>query len=295
MLSDSTWEQKIGTVKQHQSVQKISSFHRFETIRDHRGQPRTYDHCSVDIIIPYHCKYDLVRKSLLSILRYTQSNPYQVTLVDDGSPGAAADEFIDTISQAPQTQCIRLPERRGFGAAVLEGISATKQPYVCVMHSDCEVMHMNWLGTMGEALVDHKKEEIRMVVPLSNNPGGLDELTVPYREFESMPNDRPQIMLCDKPLPMYCFMCHRGLFKRIGPIKTYPNTGFEDEEFFYRMKYHGYKQAIANHAWIKHQGSATVKYLKKSVDNAKKFEEELATNRDRAIHDLRELYKTKKS
>jgi len=294
-LTNTDWSKamsgRMGVGKVTKVVKGIGPFHQWRKEFTNRGVPQMVDKCSVDIIIPYHCNYDLVRRALLSILQHTRSNPYQVTLVDDGSPSKSAMEFIDTISQAPQTQCVRLEEQRGFGAAVRAGLAKTEQPYVCIMHSDCEVRHLNWLESMGEALVEHKKDSVRLVTARSDNPNDDDipQLKLEYDDFNTS-SVQKDVILVNKPLPLYCSMCHRDLFKRIGYIKDYPYTWFENEEFFYRMKYYGFKQAIATKSWIHHEGSATVDYILKHHPRPKEVETEMQKNRDRCLTELKQLY-----
>jgi len=286
---------RLGEQKTSRGAQRIGPFHQWVQEYNERGVPRTLDKCRVDIIIPYHCNYDLVRRNLLSILRHTWSNPYLVTLVDDGSPGRAATEFMDTIGQAPQTQCVRLDTQRGFGAAVSAGLAKTEQPYVCIMHSDCEVRHLNWLEAMGEALVTQKDNDIRFVAARSDNPNDDEnpQLKLEYDSF-NFSSYREAVMPVDSPLPMYCCMCHRGLFERIGAIKHYPYTWFENEEFFYRMKFFGYRQAIAAKSWVHHVGSATVNYILRQHPNRKEVEDEMQRNRERCVTELRELYASRR-
>jgi len=258
--------------------QKLGAFHSF---KKHPETLRNYDACSVDIIIPYHGRYDLVRRALKSVLEFTKSNPYLVTLVDDGSPVRPATRFIDIIKQAPQTNCMRLEEPRGFGAAINAGLAATEQPFVCIMHSDCQVRTLNWLEAMGESLVKGKKSNIRLIVPRTDNPGD-DEIP----ELKALHTEYTDDVVATASLPFYCFLCHRDLFKRIGPIKEYPYTWFENEEFHYRMKAHGYKQAICGRSWIHHDGSATVKQLWRQHPTA---EETMLENRDRCINDIKNI------
>ena len=271
-------------------VVKNGPFHHME--REDLGfrGSRIRDKCSVDIIVPYHGKYDLVRKLLLSIIRKTRSNPYLVTLVDDGSKGHAADEFARTLKQAPQTQILRIDEQSGFGNAINVGLKATNQPYICVIHSDCEIKHMNWLESMGEALVLNKDDDVRLVVPLSDNPGdnSPESMCVTYDDFKT---PEIAIAIADTPLPMYCFMCHRTLFDRVGSIKNYPYHGYEDQEFGFRMKHFGYKQAIANESWVHHQGSATINYVLTSHPNPREVENAMAENRQRCITELKALFR----
>jgi len=288
MLSDEIMTGHFGVRQEFTYRIQHGPFHHFANITRPNGVKDVYDHCSVDIIIPYHGQYDLVRRALLSILKFTQSNPYQVTLVDDGSRGEAAINFLQTISQAPQLQCIRLEKQQGFGSAVIAGLQKTTQPYVCIMHSDCEVRNLGWLEAMGESLVTRKKDNIRLVSARSNNPG-KDAPEGLFAEMHSAKDaDLPKEIIVDEPLPMYCCMCHRGLFRRIGDIQPYPYTWYENEEFFYRMKHYGYHQAIATRSWVSHKGGATVREV---LQKDPSLEDVMLANRDRCLADLKPLYK----
>lgn len=268
-----------GATKVFKYKDKLGPFHNLVVRRNDFGSKYLYDTCSVDIIIPYHCKYDLVRRAVKSILEYTKSNPYLITLVDDGSQGEAADEFSTLIKQAPNVQYLRLEQQQGFGAAVEFGLKNTKNPYVCVMHSDVEVVSLDWLESMGETLVTKKKENIRLVVARTNNPGeGKTDL---------LKGEGGDDIISNEPLPLHCALCHRGLFDRIGPIKAYPYCWYEDEELFYRMKYHGYKQAISGRSWVKHEGSATANYILQKEPGAIEI---MRLNRSKCLSDLKKLY-----
>jgi GT2 family glycosyltransferase len=143
------------------------------------------------------------------------------------------------------------------------------------------------LEKLGEALVLNKKDNVRMVVPLSDNPGDCDALRAQYDEFKA---HETKITIVDDPLPMYCFMCHRALFQRVGLMKPYPFVGYEADEFAFRMRHYGYKQAIAHESWVHHDGSATINNILKTHPNQKEVEEEIARNRERCITETRMLY-----
>ena len=289
MLSKEVMSGRVGLTKEGKFTQKLGPFHQFESENLGFKGRRVRDKCSVDIIIPYHGCYELVRRLLLSIVQKTRSNPYQVTLVDNSPRSKASDGFADTIRQAPQTQLLRLEQPAGFGGAINEALKTTSQVYVCVVHSDCEVKHIGWLETLGEALVLNKKDNVGLVVPLSDNPGEqYPELSVPFNDFCKMKG----VTIVDNPLPMYCFMCHRTLFDKVGKIKNYP-YGYHDNEFFYRMKYYGFKQAVCNESWVHHEGSATMNYILHNHKNPKEVEEQLHQDRERCIAELRTLYKSK--
>jgi hypothetical protein len=129
------------------------------------------------------------------------------------------------------------------------------------------------------------------VAARSDNPNDddLPELKLEYDNFNSSSITKG-VSVVDSPLPLYCCMCHRGLFERIGPIKHYPYTWFENEEFFYRMKFHGHKQAVAMKSWVHHEGSATVDYLLKNHSDPKSVEQQMKNNRERCLTELKQLY-----
>ena len=140
---------------------------------------------------------------------------------------------------------------------------------------------------MGQAIVSSKNKSIRLVSAKSNTVDeDISELGMTEHEFQSQEPNTPDITIVDSPLPMYCFMCHRGLCERIGSLQPYPFTWYEHVEYFYRMKHHGYKQAVANRAWVSHDGGGTVKNLWRTQPDVEKVMRE---NKDRCVADIREL------
>jgi GT2 family glycosyltransferase len=96
------------------------------------------------------------------------------------------------------------------------------------------------------------------------------------------------VVLEDSHLSLYCFLCHRSLFNLVGGfIKDYPFGFFEDEEFAYRMRKYGYRQAIAGSSWIKHWGQATIRELWRTNQESRKILTE--ENRQKCIKDIRAL------
>lgn len=243
----------------------------------------------VDIIIPFHGQYDLVGALVESILRSTLSNIYRIFLVDDCSPNSS---FIDSLGKIPVVSTLRTPKQLGFGGAMRFGFEASQKlqesykaerrpehPYVVFMNSDCRVEDVNWLKSLGMALIEMKDAKVRMVAPRTNNPLNGDPRQEGKRDSHSS-----NIILDDTHLSMYCFMCHRDLFRHVGGfIKEYPFGFYEDEEFAYRMKKHGYKQAIAGQSWVYHKGEATIRELWRKNQEARTIME---ANRDLCITDM---------
>lgn len=242
-------------------------------------KPHAFSQFTVDIIIPFHGQYHHVRNLIESILRRTATNKYKIYLVDNGSPNKS---FLDDMRETPYVECIRFDENLGFGAALEAGFKAGSNPYVCLMNSDCTIEHPNWLLAMGESLLAMRPLGVKLVTARTDNPG------IDSPALKSSKYDKGEDKVLDTAAPLYCCLCHRELFRRIGGfIKHYPLGGFEDEELFWRMKSYGFKQGVSGKSWVHHEGRATVDALIQTSPDLEQvmFED----NRSRCIDDLRRL------
>jgi glycosyltransferase involved in cell wall biosynthesis len=235
----------------------------------------------VDIIIPFHGEHDKVSKLLESIFRTIHTNRYQISLVDDASPNV---NFIKEFKKVPGVVGFRNDQQKGFGACINGALVRTKQPYVLIMHSDVVVEGNVWLARMGELLLAWKEHGYKMVSPLTDNPVVDDPMLAAVRR-ESTKESIP--VRKGKFLPMYCALCHRELFRRVGPLKEYPYAGGEAEEFAGRMLSHGFRQAVCAESWVHHDGRATIQ----KFDNNTKAQEILQKVRPRIEQDINEWKK----
>jgi GT2 family glycosyltransferase len=233
-----------------------------------------------DLIIPFHGQYTLVRELIGSICLYTRNIPYRITIVDDGSDNKA---FFSTLAQLPNIDGVRLDEQKGFGAAVNMGIKLTKRPWIVLMNSDCKVEEVGWLMEMYKTLCALKKENVGLVSARSDDPPGDHPLLkTPRQPREDIGN-----VITDKPVSLFCSLLSRKMVEHIGSLKEYPYGWYEDEEYFWRMKKNGYKQAVSGRAWVRHLGGATVKELWHHKPEAKTIMED---NRKLCLADLKKMF-----
>lgn len=238
---------------------------------------------AVSIIVPFHGKYEFCTSLVESVLRFTKSNFYELILVDDASPNEdyisrAEENLLKHPSPYVRIKCIRCTDQMGFGGAAKVGFDTSECPYVVVINSDCVIENMNWLRGMGESLLELKSQGVRMVVPKTNNAVGGS----PKQEGDRGGSDL--ILDDDEHLSLYCFMCHRELFNRIGGfLKAYPFGYYEDEELAFRMRKHGFKQAVSGKSWVYHHGEATIKYLLRKRPDIRELMDE---NYNRCVADM---------
>lgn len=256
-----------------------------ESDKVYRPQPlgdNIFGRSNTDIIVPFHGETDKVVRLVESILWACRSNPYLITLVDDGSP---AKEFRKLMEKVPQVQYVANDAHKGFASAVTKGISATKQPWVMIMQSDCVVKDANWMIRLGQCIQRMKGSGVKMVGARTNEPTCGDE-RVFLESANLMEKEEKDIVLEDTYLPFVCTLCHRDLFKHTGPLNQYPFAGGEAEEFGARMRAMGFKQAICTSSWVYHDGGCSIRsLLRRRPDIERVIEENIMRGqRDAAQH-----------
>jgi O-antigen biosynthesis protein len=242
----------------------------------------------VDIIIPFHAQYYLLGECIQSLLMATKGQLFTITIVDDCSPN---EQFLKTLHKEKLAkipiQLLRNQQQQGFGASLLRGFQATQNQWVLFLHSDCRIIHTDWLMNMVLSMQKLKKDGVKLISAKVDNGG-----TGTYAPEIIGTQEHSTDIVVEQPLPLICSLVHRSLFDHIdGFIKSYPYGGYEDEELFWRMKLSNYKQAVCGKAFVHHEGGATIKELSKNY----KVRESMEANKDRFITDVREFNsKTKK-
>lgn len=236
----------------------------------------------VDILIPYHGQYKLVRELIGSIFLYTRNIPFRITIIDDGSPNAM---YFSTLAQLESIDGVRSEECKGLGAALNLGLKVTKRPWVVILNSDCLIDEVGWLHGLYGSLKSMMTNKVGLVSARSNNPPGNHSLLKCSKENRKDLEDQ----VSDQPLPLFCCMMPRLLFDRVGLFKEYPYGWYEDEEFFYRMKKTGYHQGISGTSWVKHlgEGGSTIQELWAKNPEIKTIME---NNRNLCLNDLKSLF-----
>lgn len=232
----------------------------------------------VDIVIPFHKQEAKVSKLVESILTHTyRTNSYRVVLVDDASNS----DWGSLWERVPGVSIVRNEKQLGFGGALFKGFLKTDAPWVIFMHSDCLIETPNWMFELGKSLVKFREagSKVKMISARTNNPGeGYDDRLKANKNEVS-----DDIVLKNSTLPLYCMMCHRELFERIGGfIKSYPYALYEDEELAYRMRKNGYAQAICGKSWVKHEGGATINMVSKNT----KIRKIMESNKNLCLKDM---------
>lgn len=240
----------------------------------------------VDLIVPFHGRYDLVGELMRTLWATTRGVVYYLCLVDDGSGNA---DFIEQVRgrRWPSVVCVRHPERKGFGASLNSGLAATKSPWVVFLNSDVSFHDGGWLGAMGETYRATRGLGVKMVGARMDKATNGDPRVLGSKNDAApdvvIADDPPGVVARDAYLPFVCVLAHRKLFEELGPVKEYPLGWYEDLEFACRMQSRGYRQAVSGAAHVNHVGGATVEAVCRADPRTRRVFE---SNHDRFLRDV---------
>ena len=203
----------------------------------------------IDIIIPYHNEIGCLSKCGESIIKFCKNIEYNIFLINDGSESESIKFFFK-----PYEKFIKIIDhsvQKGFGASVNTGLKESLANKKVILHSDCIVNNIGWLGNLYKSFNGFKKQNVGIVCSKTNNSG------TKILELSDV-DSKADIILQKSYIPFYCAMFDISLIKQCGFLKEYPYFGYEDEEFCFRIKKSNFKIGVSGESYILHQGSKTI-------------------------------------
>lgn len=198
----------------------------------------------------------------LPSLREQSFEDFETVVVDNGSTDASLD-LIST--NFPEVRTIRLPENRGFSAAVNAGIRASEAEFVALLNNDTE-QDPGWLAALVRAAETHPEAGLFASKLLDYDDRGVldgagDALRLsglPYRLGHGE-RDRGQF---DE--PGYAFgacaaaaLYRREMLDRVGLFDEDFVSYCEDGDLSFRAQLAGYRCRYVPGAIVYHMGSAS--------------------------------------
>jgi len=228
---------------------------------------------SVDIIIPYYKRLDMLERCLDS-LEKTLYPSMNIVVVDNGGKQAGLVFFV---KRYRNTRLVRLPENMGYAGGCNEGLKVSSADYVVFMNDDT-VHDPLWLehlvltalkddriGALQPKILSLKDDgKARKVFDYAGAAGGLiDRLGYPYclgRTFSRIESDEGQ------------YDSRRDIFWASGVAMFVKRTvveefaGFDDDFFMHmeeidlcwRMKLAGYHVCSVPNSVVMHEGGSSL-------------------------------------
>jgi len=218
---------------------------------------------ALSIVIPSHCRPDLLRYCLASLIRHAPAGT-EIIVVDDGSAEAA-------ISRAAQefagVHVLRQQRARGFCAAANRGIQAATAPILELLNDDTEVT----AGWAHAALAHFADARIGAVAPLvlrapaNGAPPRIDSAGDRYyiggvaaKRGHGEPLGDRYLQPCDVfGASGSSAFYRRDALLRIGSFPEPFGAYFEDVDLAFRLHWAGYAVTFEPAARVWHRVSAS--------------------------------------
>ena len=192
-----------------------------------------------DIIIPVWNELESTKECINSLLKFTKY-PYRLIVIDNGSREPTR-TYLDGIKKIfPDFLLIRNDINLGFVKAVNQGVSASNDPYICLLNNDALVTE-GWLNSLVET-VETALENIGIANPASNVFGKAS----PYGKG----GERQELDSCKG----FCMFIKREVVEKIGLFDEIYRMGyFEEKDFSRRAREAGYICVMAKTSFVYHK------------------------------------------
>lgn len=210
------------------------------------------------IVIPTFNGLPLLVSCVESIRSYTDT-PYEIIVVDNGSRDGTLE-----YCRKQKLLFISLPSNVGFPIACNLGMSAASGDQILLLNNDV-IVSKGWMTNMLNAL--YSEDNIGIVGPVINKVSGVQQVDCQYtdiRHFQKLANkwnvpDKSKWQLVERIVGV-CFLFRRALMDTIGLLDERFSPGhYEDDDYCYRARSHGYKLLVCGDVLIHHEGSASFK------------------------------------
>lgn len=218
---------------------------------------------AVDIAVPIHNAWHVVRPCLESVQAFTDYPEARVLLLDDGSDGFVRERLAaarDRGGPLP-VRLVRHEAARGFVQSANRAFRETDGDYVALLNSDTLVTP-GWLARLVAAA--ESDERIGCVMPMSNHCS-FHSLAVPmgWNVFQYAA-DLGRRMRCTAfdavTASAFCLLFRRAALEDVGPFDEAFGLGYgEESDWSMRARHRGWKVAGAEDAFVYHRGRVSFK------------------------------------
>ncbi len=211
---------------------------------------------SVDIVIVSYNTSGHLRDCIRSIREHTLPDDYQIWVVDN----ASTDDSPQLIKALPEVEGIFNHSNRGYGAACNQGIKAGNGQYIFLLNSDIRVTP-HWLPPLVRVLKSSAR--IAVVGPKLVSPKGFifgagvvgtnAHPVIRGLGEPNLPSRYNRITECLS-VGGACMGIKRELLPKLGLFDEHYFHYFEETDYCYNARFHGYKVVYCPESQVTHYG-----------------------------------------
>lgn len=224
----------------------------------------------VEIVVPVYGNLPQVRRCLESVLASSITQPFHLTVINDGSPEAAVRDWLKEFAGLhPEVTVVENTRNLGFVQTVNLGMRIAGRRDVILLNSDTEVAN-DWVDRMHSAAVS--TERVGTVTPFSNNaticsypefcvdnplPAGLDTPAVDRLCATTNPGQAVDIPTAVG----FCMYIRRACLDEVGDFDaaSFGHGYGEENDFCLRASALGWRHLHALDVFVFHEGGASFK------------------------------------
>lgn len=218
----------------------------------------------VSIVIPCFGERPYTELCVDSIRAHTQDVPWELILVDNGSPDDTA-TWAERLARADtRIRVVRLHRNTGFARGVNAGLAVGRGTEFVVLNNDA-VVTPRWLADMLDIL--DADPTVGVVGPMCNYIAGPQRVrAVTYDDdLEEMQEfaarwawtHRGECFAIPR-IVGFCMVVRRAVIDAIGGFDpVFGNGNFEDDEYCVRVQLAGFGLRVAGGVFVHHFGSRT--------------------------------------
>lgn|GEM_PF-1018447 len=215
----------------------------------------------VSIIIPTVNQVELVEKCIVSLLKSGPSAvyPWEMIVVDDGSPRRLQDDLRDLLRPYP-VRLLAKEKNTGFAATVNAGAAAGRGNFLCLVNNDVFFSQKNWLDYMMREVLKSRVGVVgsRLLYPDGRiQHGGIFYLPAQRifdHEYRYRPGNHPPALRCREVLGVTgaLMLVNRVLWEKLGGMDERFFIALEDVDFSLRTWERGWRVVYTGSAFAVH-------------------------------------------
>jgi GT2 family glycosyltransferase len=226
-------------------------------VRDWQEDPKPV---RFSIVIPSYCRADLLARCLSSVTRHAPPGA-EILVVDDASVGGTIGHTAATF---PGVRVLRLPQRRGFCAAVNAGLRAVSGDVIELLNDDTEV-RAKWAEAALAWFVNPRVAAVAPLVLWGPDSQRIDSAGDRYFVGGIAGKHQHGAPACEAPAqacPVFGASASSAFYRReavlrVGAFPENFGSYFEDVDVAFRLQRAGYTTMFEPQSRVVHRVSAS--------------------------------------
>jgi GT2 family glycosyltransferase len=223
---------------------------------------------TISVIMLAYNNLDQSKRCLDGLLKNTKYSSYELIIVDNNSHDGSKEYFSNYVNH-PNTTVILNNENSGFSGGNNLGIQHAKGDYIVLLNNDTYPLD-GWLIELVNVLINNS--HVGIVCPTTNSINNEAKMFVNFESINDLSNKintywgrADKFVKLMHMCAFFCVAIKRSLWDKIGYLDEKYGIGyFEDDDYCFRIRRAGYHCAFTNASFVYHQGSVTMKKIKKS-------------------------------